>query len=454
MIPRRLYNPAQLTPEELKESFTARQDILERMLELLGEQERGRPCQHMMLVGPRGMGKTTLGLRFLCAVAESPSLTAEWQPVLFHEESYGIGDLADFWLTALRHLTRATEDPQWANRADALLKDEGDPRRLAAYARAALSDFYRESGKRPILFVENLDAVLVQFRDVREVHSLRAILIERPDLLLIGSANTIFGGIRSHGEPFYEFFRLFVLPGLTTEEALQMVAAFAGAMDRPEIPAALTRDCGRLETIRRLTGGNPRLMVLACQILIESPLGDAFEVLERLIDEQTPYFKARIEELPTQARMVFHGVAEGWTPMLAREVAHAIKLDSSHASAQLRLLAERNYVRVVRLPHERKPRYEIADRFFNIYVLLRFTRGSRERLEHLVAFLQDLFGLEAIRTISPENGEAGPVRMQDTPRTEEAEDRSRSAAGLSPDNRPSPSMGSGIRPAVANGRMR
>ena len=32
MTRRRLYNPAHLTPEELKDSFIARQDILERML--------------------------------------------------------------------------------------------------------------------------------------------------------------------------------------------------------------------------------------------------------------------------------------------------------------------------------------------------------------------------------------------------------------------------------------
>ncbi len=402
MTRRRLYNPAQLTPEELKESFIARQDVLQRMLELLSGQEGDRPCQHMMLIGPRGMGKTTLGLRFLYAVTENPNLARDWQPVPFHEESYGIGDLADFWLTALRHLARATRESQWSDRADALLKDENNPRRLAAYARAALSDYHRESGKRPILFVENLDAVFEQFRDEREIHDLRASLIERPDLLLIGSANAVFNGIRGHDEPFYEFFRQFILEGLTTGETRRMVAAFPeGADDESDMQALFARERGRLETIRRLTGGNPRLMVLACQMLVESPLGEAFEVLERLIDEQTPYFKARIEELPAQARRVFQGLAEGWTPMLAREVASAAKLDSSHASAQLKLLATRGYVRDVRLPRERKIRYEVVDRFYNIYVLLRFCHGGRDRLGRLVAFLQDLFGREAMRTMYP-----------------------------------------------------
>ena len=386
MIRRRLYNPAQLTPDELKASFVAREDTLAEMLRLIGEQPPGRPCQHVMLIGPRGMGKTTLGLRFLHALGDAPDLAACWQPVAFYEESYEIGDLADFWLAALRHLTRATNDPRWADRADALARDEGDTERLAAYALSALMDFSRENGKRLILFVENLDAIFGQLRDEREIHALRATLIERPDILLLGSANAVFEAIRSHGEPFYEFFRLFILEGLGREDAHRILAALAGGEGRPEIPETMKRERGRLETIRRLTGGNPRLLVLACRMLIESPLGSAFEDLERLIDEQTPYFKARIEELPVQARKVFHCLAEGWKPMLAKEVAGAAKLSSSHASAQLRQLVEKGYAREVRLPNAKRTRYEVGDRFYNIYYLLRFSRAGRDRLERLVAF--------------------------------------------------------------------
>ena len=388
---RRLYNPAQLTPDELKASFVARQETLAEMLRLVREQPRDRPCQHMMLIGPRGMGKTTLGLRFLYAVAESPDLAAHWQPVPFYEESYDVGDLADLWLAALRHLTRATDDPRWESRADALAADEQDPERRSAYAFAALMDFCQASGKQLILFVENLDAVFGQLRGEREAHALRASLIECPNILLIGSANAVFDAIRSYGKPFYEFFRLFVLEGLEQEETLRILDALADGDGKPEIAETLHRERGRLETLRRLTGGNPRLLALACRMLMESPMGSAFEDLERLIDEQTPYFKARIEELPVQARKVFHCLAQGWKPMLAKEVADAANLGSSHTSAQLRQLVEKGYAREVRLPGAKRTHYEVGDRFYNIYYLLRFSRAGRDRLERLVAFLHDLF---------------------------------------------------------------
>ena len=401
MTRRRLYNPAQLTPEELKASFVARQETLAEMLRIIGEQQPGHPCQHMMLIGPRGMGKTTLGLRLLHEILVTPSFATIWQPVPFHEESYGISNLAEFWLTTLHHLTRATGETRWTDRADALARDERDDNRLAAYALAALVDYCQANGKRLILFVENLDTIFKQLGDERQIHQLRATLIERSEILLIGSANTVFDAIHSHGEPLYEFFRLFVLKGLRPEETQRLLATLADDEGRSEVVGALNHEQGRLETLRRMTDGNPRLLVLACRILIESPVGSAFEDLERLIDEQTPYFKARIEELPTQARKVFHCLAEGWRPMLAKEVADAAKLNSSHSSAQLRQLMEKGYAREVTVPYTKRTLYEVSDRFYNIYYLLRSSRASRDRLTRLISFLHDLFGPIGMRTMYP-----------------------------------------------------
>ena len=393
----RIYNPAQLTPEELKASFIARHETLARMLRLLAEQTPGHPCQHVVLVGSRGMGKTTLGLYFLQAVREDADLATKWQPVPFPEESYQICNLADFWLAALRHLAQATGEECWRDRADGLQEDEHDTERLATYALAALLDFCEEQGKRLILFVENLDLVFTQLGNEREVHALREALMEHAEILLVGSANTVFDAIRSHGEPFYEFFRNITLRGLERHDCRQLLETLAEQAVGKRRSLPLNLEEGRLETIRRLTGGNPRLLVLACRMLLESPLGSAIEDMERLIDEQTPYFKARIEALPPQARKVFHCLAKAWAPLLTREVAAAANLGSSHASAQLRQLIDKGYVREVRLVGETRGRYEVSDRFYNIYYLLRFSRSGRARLERLVDFLHQLFGPVGMR---------------------------------------------------------
>ena len=416
MIPKRIYNPAQLSPDELKASFVARHKTLAHMVDIVAEQRPGHPCQHVVLVGPRGMGKTTLGLRLLQEIRERPDLASIWQPVPFPEESYNITDLANFWIAALRHLSCATGDNRWEGKADALRQDESDGQRQAEYALASLLDYCEDNGKRLILFVENLDLVFGQLRDEREVHALRATLIEHPEIMVIGSANAVFDAIRSHGQPFYEFFRLISLRGLNQKECSQLLESLVAADGTTDLAKNIDQERGRLEAIRHLTGGNPRLLVLACRMLIESPLGSAFEDLERLIDEQTPYFKANIEALPIQARGVFHCLAEAWVPLLAKEVSAAAKLSSSHASAQLRQLKEKGYVREIHLRDEKRPRYEVADRFYNIYHVLRFSRSGRERLARLVGFLHDLFGATALRSLYPTTLEA--LRTRDVPTAE------------------------------------
>ena len=202
---------------------------------------------------------------------------------------------------------------------------------------------------------------------------------------------------------------------------------------------ALILERGRLETLRRLTDGNPRLLVLACRILMETPLGEAIEDLEQLIDEQTPYFKARIEELAPQARKVFHCLADGWNPMLAKEVAEAAKLSSSHASAQIRQLVDRGYAREIKLQGAKRARYEVGDRFYNIYFLLRFSRTNRRRLERLVAFLHELFGASGAMDLDPTYDGSWRIQAEiilrrgDDTRLDEAEEYARRAVDLAPE---------------------
>ena len=189
------------------------------------------------------------------------------------------------------------------------------------------------------------------------------------------------------------------LDGLNVEETTVLIRAMAKRFDQPSPDKLLSSERGRVEAIRRLTGGNPRLLALACQMLFEPRLGTTLENIERLIDEQTPYFKARIEDLPVQSRKVFSKLADGWRPMLANEVASRTRLGSSQASAQLNKLVDWGYAVKVNWNNEKRVRYEVSDRFFNIYYLYRFSRVARERIERLVAFLDDLFGPTQMRSL-------------------------------------------------------
>ena len=107
-----LYNPALLDPDSLLREFIARQPLLESLLDAIRQNQPGRAPQHLLLVGPRGMGKTTTLWAVAHRVNRDPALAKTWLPVVFDEESRRVGDLADFWLEAVRQWEHATQSPE------------------------------------------------------------------------------------------------------------------------------------------------------------------------------------------------------------------------------------------------------------------------------------------------------------------------------------------------------
>src|SRR5919106_3267674 len=104
-----LYNPDVMPEAEIKATFVARQRLIDELVSLIERQPEGAGVQHVVIVAPRGMGKTTVLLMVKFALADR-GLTEGWQAVKFPEESYGIYDLADFWLEVLNLLAADTGD--------------------------------------------------------------------------------------------------------------------------------------------------------------------------------------------------------------------------------------------------------------------------------------------------------------------------------------------------------
>ena len=157
-----LYNPSLLPPEVLLAEFTARRPLLGRLLDIVRDNKPDQPPQHVLLIGPRGMGKTTL----LCAVSGSivtaqnsqpnADLKQQWQPVIFDEESRRIGDLADFWLECIRQWESASDSsPIESRRIDALLAlPESE---IEDQARKEFLKLVDASGKRALLLIDNIN---------------------------------------------------------------------------------------------------------------------------------------------------------------------------------------------------------------------------------------------------------------------------------------------------------
>jgi hypothetical protein len=395
-----VYNPDLLTDADLRAQFVARVDLLERLLaELRGP---GRP-QHHLLLGQRGMGKTTLLRRLRVAIEDDPALSARWTPLSFPEEQYNVARLSDLWVNCIDALGDALDrrgEASAAAQIDALI--DALPEAEGPRAEAALSILRAQAAARGglVLLIDNLDLVLGRLK--AHQWPLREVLSEAEHLVFIGASAQLIDGMADYGAAFYDFFAPHLLEGMPLAEAEQVFLRLAALRGAHHVPPLLRDQPGRFKALHLLTGGNPRTLVLLFQIIAQesdpsAPPRSVHLDLEALLDVCTPLYKARFEALAPQAQQVVDALALGWDPMTAAELAAAARLELNLSSAQLHRLVQEGMVERVELPDTRRVGFQVAERFFNIWYLMRASRRVRRRLSWLVRFLDVLYGAEGVR---------------------------------------------------------
>ena len=407
-----LYNPALLPPDVLLGEYTARLPMLETLLGIVRGNKPGHPPQHCLLIGARGMGKTTTLWAMAHRISRDAELSRQWQPVVFDEESRRVGDLADFWLEAIRHWEAATKDA--TDRAGKLLTE--NPPNIEDRAQRIFLDLVKQRGKRAILLIDNLNDLFASIRDPEPLHRLRAFLMQDSSVMLIGGATSYFEQVTDVDQPFFDFFRYFELKPLAPEEMRECLLNLAKTRGDPKVEEAIKERSGRIQALHLFTGGNPRLIKTFYRLLHDGLHTDIRADLEKLLDDFTPYFKAIVDALPFQQQRIFDSIALAWDPVEVASIATATRLPSNQVSAQIRALIKAGLIREAAGNPKRKT-YLLTDRFSNIHYLMRHGRAARNRLDWFVAMVRLLFpdqqASEVLARLAHDSAECGPLGMQD-----------------------------------------
>ena len=417
-----VYNPSLLSKDELLAQFVARKALLETILSELRKQERP---DHRILIGPRGMGKTTLLRRIYFAVEEEPALSRRWIALPFPEEQYNLTRLSDFYLNcvdalgdALMHLGRHAEAEALDRRRDSLPDAEEEERAEAACK--LLLSMADKLDRKLLLLVDNVEMVLDRL--TASQWKLRELLGHDPRLCLIGASAFAPESTYNYKSAFYEFFRFHELRPLQEDEAREVLLHLARVRRAPDIERVVNEEPARVRTLFALAGGNPRTLVQLYAVLAQSTEGDARSDLERLLDECTPIYKARFEALSIQAQQIVDAAALHWHPATAADLAAATRLDVNVISSQISRLLKDGVLEAVQAAEGSRKAYQVTERFFNIWYLMRASRRQRQRLVWLVEFLRLLYGQDELpaharkRLGNVVSGEPGAV-------TREAEQR-------------------------------
>ncbi len=394
------YNPQFLSPVERVRLFGGREHELAELVGILRQNLQRPRNQHVVVIGPRGMGKTTLLLRAVDEVAADPDLAAGWLPVIAPEESYRAGSIGGFWLEMVFSLARSSEDAQHEAAHQRLAAEfsrslsMSDDRRLSASALAYLTDSADRAGRRLLLVVENLQMLLGEQLSSNDAWALRETLIGEPRIMLLGSAVSRFREIATASAPLFEQFLVQPLQPLDLDGCRDVWRRATGE----DVPRK------RMRALQILTGGSPRLLVILAGFAARRSLRELTMDLAALIDEHTDYLKMTTEALPDLERRVFVTLAEIWDWAPAAAVAAQARIDANVASAQLGRLEGKGGVTSRR--KGRGKQYRVAERLYSIYHLMRRRGGaaarSRAALEFMAAYYEGPDLLGTVRAIAEE----------------------------------------------------
>jgi DNA-binding transcriptional ArsR family regulator len=368
------YNPGFSSDEDLISAFVVREKELQQILQTLQE-NTGRTYQHLLLVGARGTGKTMLVRRVAAEVRRSEPLNQHWYPLVFGEESYRILSAGEFWLEAIYHLAAQNPGAQWQGVYEEL-RGEKDEKRLQQRAIAKLMDFADEQGKQILLIVENLNMLFDEQMSDGDDWDLRHTLQNEPRLMLLGTATQRFDQIDNVGNALFEFFSLHIMEPLKLSECSQLWKSIADE-DLSD---------NQIRPMQILTGGNPRLLQVLAGFAKGMSFRDLMANLTQLIDSHTDYFKGLLESLPATERRVFVELLEIWKPATANQIAEAARMGVSKTSALLNRLMKRGAIELVEQSGKKKY-YQVTERLFNIYYLMRKRGMGDDRVKTTIDFI-------------------------------------------------------------------
>ena len=377
------YTPSNTDPEFLKRIFVQREKLLERIVDRLSRSMTTGDKHHILLIGPRGCGKTNLVSLAVWELQKNPQL-ADCMRIAWLGE--------DDSFTGLIHLAfgiacqLAKEYPKEFP-ADFKTAVRGLPNDDAALA--VLQSTVGRLGARNLLLVtENMDQTFHSLGDSGQ-KKWRAFLQETRKIATLATAQQLFSGVSDRNEAFFGFFDIQHLKPLSVDEAVELITRISVEHSNRELIRYLKSAEGqfRIRALHYLAGGNHRMYVLLSEFLTKESLDDLVAAFDSLANDMTPFFQERIRALPDQQRQLVQCLCDAQGALTVKEIASETFIDERVCSKQLGNLKDKGYVRSERRGKESY--YDMSEPLMRLCLEVKNQHGRPLRL--LARFLRAWF---------------------------------------------------------------
>lgn len=401
------FNPAMMTQPQLEATLVDRGKIVTRVTELLTRGAKQKSKHNILLVGPRGIGKSHLTTLIYYRLQSLPELRDKLAIAYLREDEWGLTSLLDLLIRIYQAAIRSRTGVEPALQTQLHNKSSEESERIIW---RLLLEFL---GDRSLLVIaENLDTILASI-GIEGQRRLRALIQTYPIWNILATSTSISPDLSEQKAPFYGFFDLIRIEELSVGGAVTLLRRLALARGDAETEAFIASPIGRarVRAIQHLAGGNSRIFVLFYDVLQRrapnTPLDDyILEPLQKTIDALTPYYQSKMAAVsPLQQKILLY-LCQRRVPVTVTAIANGSLSSHQTIASQLKQLLANRYVRVNRLGRESY--YELSEPLMRICIEAK--SHDREPLRLLVEFLRYWFYREELEAQLKATEEPGEMR--------------------------------------------
>ena len=382
------YSPGNMNRESLEALFVGRGDVMEDVLSRVSTSIRSPEKHYVLLVGPRGSGKThflALAYYLLMDRFDTANARDRVAVALLNEEEWGVASFLDLVVRILRALADRAPDlsAEIAGIYDRFSKDPAD---AEAFAVARLRQHTR--GKTLLLLCENFVDLFDGMGEEGQKRW-RSIIQEDGNWTIVASTPALFSAVTLQDSPFYGFFTIRALKKIDFDTGLDLLARKAVHEGKTELANFLRTPLGRARAraIHHLAAGNHRAYVVLFDFLDKESLEELVRPFMDMVDDLTPYYQDRMRQLPPAQRKIVEFLCLQGKPTTVKDISVPCLMSHQTAAKQIGELGTAGFVS--RMRFGRNTFCELSEPLMRICIEVKDNKTQHFRL--FVEFLRHWF---------------------------------------------------------------